>query len=87
MSNEEQKIRHSKRRQNTQKAIKKQTKIAKQFLLDLTEPHRFAKQHALDCGISKCPLCSSPRKTKKQRTIQEKSFYQTKLLRTEFLSL
>ena len=58
MSTEEDKIKHSKRLQNDEIAIKKQMKIAKHHGMDVKEPHKFAKHHALDCGNPKCLLCS-----------------------------
>jgi hypothetical protein len=38
-----------------------------------------AKRHAMDCGNPECFLCGNPRKTMKELTMQEKSFYQGKL--------
>lgn len=70
------KIKHSERRQRTTNAIKKQMRIAKSMGVLIDEPHKLAKHHALDCGVSSCPICSSPRKLYKNRTIQEKRFYQ-----------
>ncbi len=77
MSTEEDKIKHSKRLQNDEIAIKKQMKIAKRHGMDVKEPHKFVKHHAMDCGNPRCPLCSSPRKLYNEKTIQEKSFEQT----------
>lgn len=83
MSDEEAKIKHSKRLQKQENAIHKQQKIAIQHGADKfevrDEPHRFAKHHALDCGIPGCIICGSPRKVFNERTIQEKSFDQRKL--------
>lgn len=76
MSDEDSKIKHSKRRQKSQNAIKKQVDIAKAHGLDVSEPHKFAKHHATDCGNPNCPVCSSPRKLTGEKTIQEKRFYQ-----------
>jgi hypothetical protein len=75
MSNSEDKEKHSERRHRTENVIKKQVKIAKSKGLQVEEPHKLAKHHALDCGIPNCPLCSSPRK-RGELTIQEKRFYQ-----------
>jgi len=75
MSNELDKIKHSERRHRTQNVISKQMKIAKAKHVIVDEPHKLAKHHALDCGVSNCPLCSSPRK-RGELTIQEKRFYQ-----------
>jgi hypothetical protein len=77
MSDEESKLKHSKRIQKTEIIIKKQTKIAKSHGMDIKEPHKLAKHHALDCGHANCPLCSSPRKLFGEKTKQEQSFEQT----------
>ena len=77
MSTEQDKIKHSKRIQKDENAIKKQTKIAKTFGVPVAEPHKFAKHHALDCGVPNCPMCSSPRKVTGEKTKQEQSFEQT----------
>jgi len=77
MSTEEDKIKHSKRIHQDEVAINKQVKIAKAFSIDVKEPHKLAKHHALDCGISNCPVCSSPRRTYGEVTKQEQSFKQT----------
>lgn len=58
MSTEQDKIKKNKRIQKDENAVKKQTKIAKTFGVPVTEPHKFAKHHALDCGNPKCLLCS-----------------------------
>ena len=79
MSNEESKVKHSKRIHDKETAIVRQTKIAKSHGLNVEEPHKFNKHHALDCGIPECPFCSSPRKIFNDETIQEKSFKQRKL--------
>lgn len=77
MSFEEDRVKRNRRIQYKQNAIKKQTKIAKSNGLDVTQPHKFAKHHAMDCGNPKCMLCGNPRKLYKEPTIQEESFKQT----------
>jgi transposase-like protein len=77
MSDEESKIKHSKRILKTENIIKKQTKIAKAHGMEVKEPHKLAKHHALDCGVPNCPMCSSPRKVTGEKTKQEQSFEQT----------
>ena len=84
MSNELAKYLNSRRRFRDETAIKKQQKIAKQHTHIKTEynpkmdqPHRYHKQHAMDCGNPKCFLCGNPRKTHKEKTVQERSFEQT----------
>lgn len=78
MSNPDDKVKHSKRLLKDENAIKKQTKIAKSHGMNVKEPHKFAKHHAMDCGNPGCYLCGNPRKTHKDTlTVQEKSFDQT----------
>ena len=76
MSTEEDKFKHSKRLQKDENAIKKQTKIAREFGVPVTEPHKFAKHHAMDCGQPGCVLCGNPRKTFSELTVQEKRLFQ-----------
>ena len=57
-------------------AVKKQAKIAKDFGLDIKEPHKFAKHHAMNCGNPRCVMCANPRKTFKELTHQEKRMFQ-----------
>ena len=76
MSTEYDKIKHSKRIHAKETAVKKQTKIAKAFGIEVKEPHKFAKHHAMDCGTPGCILCGNPRKVWKEETIQEKRFKQ-----------
>ena len=76
MSKEQDKIKHSKRLQKDENVIKKQTKIAKAAGLEVNEPHKFAKHHAMNCGNPKCIMCSNPRKTFKELTQQEKRLFQ-----------
>ena len=79
MSTEQDKLKHSKRIHAKQTAVKKQTKIAKAFGIEVKEPHKFAKHHALDCGHPGCIMCGNPRKVWKQDTIQEKRMKQPEL--------
>lgn len=84
MSNERIKEKRSKRLHDEETAIQRQVKIAKQNGLTnqdkaLKQPHRLAKRHVMNCGNPSCMLCSNPRKTFKEKTIQEKRFYQEKL--------
>ena len=72
----EDKFKHSKRLQKDENTIKKQTRIAKSAGLDITEPHKFAKHHAVNCGNSNCVFCSNPRKIFKELTQQEKRLFQ-----------
>jgi len=83
MSHEKDKYKVSKRRQKDENAVKKQAKIAKQHGVpgydskSETQPHRFNKHHAMDCGNPECYLCGNPRKTHKDKlTAQEKRLFQ-----------
>ena len=76
MSTEEDKYKNSKRRLNDENAVKKQTKIAKEYGVPITEPHKFAKHHAMNCGNPHCVMCGNPRKTFKELTQQEKRLFQ-----------
>jgi hypothetical protein len=75
MSTEEDKFKHSKRLLKDDNAIKKQTKIAREFGVPVKEPHRLAKHHALDCGNPKCLLCHGE-KVFGKKTIKERRFEQ-----------
>lgn len=70
MSNEVEKLKHSRRRAMTNRHIKRQVRIAKAAGQDVTEQHRFAKHNALDCGITQCPVCHGNR-LKRSYTVQE----------------
>lgn len=72
MSDGDSKVKHSKRLYKENVAIVKQTKIAKAHGIEVKEPHKFAKHHAMDCGQPNCIMCASPRKIWKEETIQER---------------
>jgi hypothetical protein len=76
MSTEQDKYKNSRRRLKDENAVKKQTKIAKEFGVPVTEPHKFAKSHAMNCGNPNCVMCGNPRKTFKELTQQEKRLFQ-----------
>lgn len=83
MSNQVERFKHSKRLQKKNRAIKKQTRIAKSHGFPTGPKHRLSKIHATTCGDSNCVMCGNPRKFFKERTIQEKSFEQTAKWRDE----
>jgi hypothetical protein len=76
MSKEQDKFKNSRRRHADETAVKKQTKIAKSAGSDISQPHRFAKHHAMNCGDPNCVMCSNPRKTFNELTVQEKRLFQ-----------
>ena len=80
MANERDKEKHGKRIMRDEHAIRKQVKIAKAHGLEVQEAHRYLKHHALNCGDPGCIMCANPRKVWKEKTIQEKRFYQEKLI-------
>jgi hypothetical protein len=79
MSTDDDKIKHSKRLHDEETAIARQVRIAKEFGVPVTEPHKFAKHHAMNCGNPKCFMCANPRKIWKEKTIQEQRFEQDKV--------
>ena len=80
MSSDVFKFLHSRRISNTENAIKKQVRIAKSYGVKQEEPHRYAKYHALNCGKKNCILCTNPRRLFGEKTIQEKSMEQRRLI-------
>ena len=62
--------------QRDENAVKKQLKIARAHGMEVKEPHKFAKHHAMDCGNPRCVLCGNPRKTFSELTTQEKRLFQ-----------
>ena len=74
MSNDQQKIKHSERIHQKEVKIKKQVKIAKEYGVEVDQPHKLAKMHALNCGNPKCIMCGNPRKVFGEKTFQEKKF-------------
>lgn len=78
MSDIETKIKKSTRRHKTKTAALRQYNIAKNVGMnpDITEMHRFAKHHSLNCGNTHCVMCGNPRKVFNEKTIQERRNYQ-----------
>jgi hypothetical protein len=79
MSTDQDKYKNSKRRLKDETAVKKQTKIGKQYGMsdkEIDQPHRLAKRHAMNCGNPKCVMCGNPRKTFNELTQQEKRLFQ-----------
>jgi hypothetical protein len=75
------KNKRTKRIKNTVKAMNKQKKIADRYgHLATSQPHRFAKRHAMDCGNPGCKICGNPRKIYKEKTIQERKQEQDNVL-------
>lgn len=80
MSDDITKEKHSRRLHKEESAIKRQVKIAKSHHVpdsQMAESHRYHKHHAMNCGNPQCVMCANPRKTFKEKTIQEKRFEQT----------
>lgn len=79
MSTEQDRFKKSKRLLKDENAINKQLKIAKAHGSsddkNVKNPHRLAKQHAMDCGNPKCLICSRE-KVFGEPTIQQKRFDQ-----------
>ena len=79
MSTEQDRFKHSKRLLKDENAINKQLKIARSHTSstdkNITQPHRLAKHHAMDCGNPQCLLCSGA-KVLGEPPIQQKRFDQ-----------
>ena len=75
MSNEDDKVKHKTRMHRAWTAIKKQLGIIKsrQHFLGASkqiaeeQPHRLAKNHAMDCGQPGCVICGNPRRTRRHK--------------------
>jgi hypothetical protein len=76
MSNDNDRYKSSRRRLKDENAVKRQTRIAQSRGSPVTEPHKFAKRHAMDCGQPGCFLCGNPRKIFKELTVQEQRMMQ-----------
>lgn len=72
MSDNNDKLKHSKRLHKDENAINKQKAIAKSHGVDPGHEHGLAKKHVMNCGDSNCVLCGNPRKFFKEKTIQER---------------
>lgn len=70
---------HAERLHQKQTKLKHKMDIANVNYIPVTEGHRLHKKSPISCGKPHCLLCGNPRKTMKQKTIQEKSFNQKKL--------
>ncbi len=70
-------LKRGKRRRLTANAIERQKQLAKLAGISPAhkhndQDHRFAKMHALNCGVPNCPMCGNPRRVWKEKTLQEK---------------
>lgn len=83
MSHEQDKEKHSSRLHREEAAIRRQVKIAKGYGIEIKEPHKLAKHHALNCGDPDCVMCMNPRKAWGEKTIQEKRFEQRERIKDD----
>lgn len=83
MSNEYVKEKHSKRLYDDETHIKKRYKLLKAksaYFPDHRvdrQPHRLHKISGMNCGNPNCVMCMNPRRSWKDKTLQEQSFEQT----------
>lgn len=82
MSSEYEKQKRNKRIEREETAIQRQVRIAKKHRVSeyspkVDEPHRYHKQHAMNCGNPDCFMCGNPRKFFGEKTLQERKFEQT----------
>jgi hypothetical protein len=78
MSNDHDKVKHSRRISKTRDAEIRQVRIARAHGITVKEYHRYAKHHAMNCGRSFCLLCGNPRRVWREKTIQEQRNEQRK---------
>jgi hypothetical protein len=78
MSNDHDKVKHSRRISKTRDAEIRQVRIARAHGITVKEYHRYAKHHAMNCGRPHCMLCGNPRKIWREKTIQEQRNEQRK---------
>lgn len=74
MSNEQERIKHSRRISKTRDAEIRQVRIARAHGITVKEYHRYAKHHAMNCGRPNCLLCCNPRRIWREKTVQEQKF-------------
>lgn len=76
MSNQNDKVKNSRRRLKDENAVNRQVKIAKAYNIPVDEPHKLVKHHAVNCGNPKCLMCANPRKIFKEPSTQERRLFQ-----------
>ena len=74
MSKDEDKIKHSKRIHQKKTTVQKKVKVAKAYNWKhiLAQPHRYLKCSISSCGNPNCVFCMNPRKSFKEKTMQER---------------
>lgn len=79
MSDQDTKDKRSKRIYNDEVCIERQLALARTYRIDASNNrHKYVKKNIMRCGNPNCVMCGNPRKFFKEKTIQEKSFDQTK---------
>jgi hypothetical protein len=80
MSNDQDKIKHSKRIHQKDSTVKNKMKIAKAYGWKhvLANPHKYLKCSLVSCGNSNCIFCMNPRRAFNEKTMQEKRNEQRK---------
>lgn len=83
MSNEADKLKHSKRRKDTKCVIRKRLKFIRKSNWGVgsrytTEPHRLSKMNGINCGNPNCFMCMNPRKYG-EKTMQERKMNQREI--------
>jgi hypothetical protein len=76
MSKDADKVKHSKRIYQKDSVVKNKMKIAKAYGWKhvLAQPHKYLKCSLFSCGNSNCIFCMNPRKSFKEKTMQERKF-------------
>ena len=76
MSNDEDKIKHSRRIHQKDSVVKNKMKIAKAYGWKhiLAQPHKYLKCSISSCGNPNCVFCMNPRRSFHEKTMQEQRF-------------
>ena len=80
MSNDQDKIKHSKRIHQKDSTVKNKMKIAKAYGWKhvLANPHKYLKCSLFSCGNSNCIFCMNTRRAFNEKTVQEQRNEQRK---------
>ena len=80
MSNDQDKIKHSKRIHQKDSTVKNKMKIAMAYGWKhvLANPHKYLKCSLFSCGNRNCIFCMNPRRAFNEKTVQEQRNEQRK---------
>lgn len=78
MSSVPDKDKHGERIQQKEKKLARKMRLAKEYGYDhvLKEPHKYHERSVFRCANPHCFMCANPRKSMKEKTMQERKFEQ-----------